>query len=167
MTRSRRIAMILFLIVDVGYILWGGMAAAWPQHLLGPHGAPIVPAGYEGFTGDSWAALLRTSPLTAKYIEIVFRMYGVYNMVFGFLTVAIAVTAFRRAEPWAWWALFIGNTIALVAATTYDRTVRAIGPFEVSEYVGLAFVLAALVLTAPFWRARSSATPALTPAARM
>ena len=167
MTRARRIAIILFLIVDVGYVLWGGMAAAWPQHLLGPHGAPIVPAGYEGFTGDSWAALVRTTPLTAKYIEVVFRMYGVYNAVFGFMAIAIAVTAFRRAEPWAWWALFVGNTIALVSAMTYDRTVRAIGPFEVSEYVGLALVLAALALTAPFLRAGRQSPAELTPAPRL
>jgi len=30
----------------------------------------------------------------------------------------------------------VGNTVALVTATTYDRTVNAIGPFEVSEYLG-------------------------------
>lgn len=167
MTRARRIALILFLIVDVGYVLWGGMAAAWPQHLLGPHGVPIVPAGYEGFTGESWAALLGSSPRTAQYIEVVFRMYGVYNAVFGFMAIAIAVIGFRRAEPWAWWALFVGNTIALVSAMTYDRTVHAIGPFEVSEYVGLALVFSALALTAPFLRARPRSAAELTPAGRV
>jgi len=33
---------------------------------------------------------------------------------------------------------------------TYDRTVNAIGPFELSEYLGLAVIYAALVVTAPF-----------------
>jgi hypothetical protein len=64
--------------------------------------------------------------------------------------VAIAVTAFRRGERWAWWTLFIGNTVAFVSAMTYDRTVNAIGPFEMSEYVGLAIVYMALAVTAPF-----------------
>ena len=63
---------------------------------------------------------------------------------------AVAVTAFRRGERWAWWALLVGNTVALVSAMTYDKTVNAIGPFELTEYLGLALVCAALAVTAPF-----------------
>ena len=33
---------------------------------------------------------------------------------------------------------------------TYDWTVNAIGPFELSEYLGLALVCGALAVTAPF-----------------
>ena len=62
----------------------------------------------------------------------------------------IAVTAFRRSEPWAWWTLLLGNTMALVSAMRYDWIVNAIGPFELTEYLGLALVFAALALTAPF-----------------
>ena len=40
-------------------------------------------------------------------------------------------------------------TITLVSETTYDRTVNAIGPFERSEYLGLALVCGALAATAP------------------
>jgi hypothetical protein len=32
---------------------------------------------------------------------------------------------------------------------TYDRTVNAIGPFELTEYLGLALVWFALVITVP------------------
>jgi hypothetical protein len=32
---------------------------------------------------------------------------------------------------------------------TYDWTVNAIGPFEPTEYLGLALIWAALVVTAP------------------
>ena len=32
---------------------------------------------------------------------------------------------------------------------TYDMTVSAIGPFELTEYVGLALVWGALAVTAP------------------
>jgi hypothetical protein len=63
---------------------------------------------------------------------------------------AIAVTAFRRGERWAWWALLVGNTVALLSAITYDMTVHAIGPFELTEYLGLALVWGALAVTAPF-----------------
>jgi len=47
------------------------------------------------------------------------------------------------------WALLLGNTITLVSAMAYDRTVNAIGPFELSEYLGLAMVYGALAMTAP------------------
>ena len=64
MTR-RQIAWILILIVDVGYLVWGALAAASPTGLARPGGRGILPAGYEGFSGGSWAELVRTSPMTA------------------------------------------------------------------------------------------------------
>ena len=150
MRRLQRAAWILILIVDVGYISWGAGAAASPDHLLGPGGKAILPAGYEGYSGGSWSELEGASPLTAGYMKLLFRMYGVYNVLFGLLGSAIAVTAFRRGDRWAWWALLVGNTVALVSAMTYDKTANAIGPFELTEYLGLAMVWGALAVTAPF-----------------
>jgi len=152
--KRRQVAWILILIVEVGYIAWGAGAAAAPDHLLGPGGRAILPAGYEGYSGASWSALVHTSPLIAGYMTVLYRVYGVYNVLFGLMGGAIAVTAFRRGERWAWWALLVGNTIALVSAITYDKTVNAIGPFELTEYVGLALVWGALAVTAPFRAAR-------------
>jgi hypothetical protein len=149
MTR-RQIAWILILIVDVGYIAWGAGAALSPAHLLGPGGKAILPAGYEGYSGGSWSALAAASPMIAGYMTVLYRMYGMYNVLFGVLASAIALTAFRRGEPWAWWALLVGNTVALVSAMTYDWSVNAIGPFELTEYLGLAMVWGALAVTAPF-----------------
>jgi hypothetical protein len=147
MTR-RQAAWMAILVVDVGYIAWGAGAAVSPERLLGPGGKAILPAGYEGYSGGSWPALAAASPLAAAYMTLLYRMYGVYNVLFGFMGSAIAITAFRRGERWAWWALLVGNTVALVAAMTYDRTVNAIGPFELTEYLGLALVWGALAVTA-------------------
>ena len=148
--RLSRVAWILILIVDVGFAAWGAMAAALPDYLLGPHGQPILSAGYEGFTKTSWSELVSTSPMTARYIEVLFRLYGVFCVVFGLMAVAITVTAFRRGDRWAWWALLVGNTIAFASAMAYDWTVQAIGPFELLEYVCLAGIYGALGVTAPF-----------------
>ena len=156
MTRPRRIALILILIVDVGFVVWGAMAAALPDYLLGPGSKPILIAGYEGFSKASWSDLAGTAPMTAKYMEVLFRMYGVFNVVFGLMASAIAVTAFRRGERWAWWTLLVGNTIALVSAMRYDWMVNAIGPFEVSEYLGLVMIYGALAVTVPFLPARTA-----------
>jgi len=153
MKRLQRVAWVLILIVDVGYIAWGAGAAAAPEHLLGPGGKAILPAGFEGYSGGSWSEFAGASPLAAGYMAVLFRMYGIYNVLLGLLCSVIAVTAFRRGERWAWWTLLVGNTVALVAAMTYDKTVNAIGPFELTEYLGLAMVWGALAVTAPFHRA--------------
>jgi hypothetical protein len=150
MKRARSVAWILILVVDAGLVAWGAMAAAVPELLRGPGGMPILTAGYEGFSGNSWSELLGTSPMTASYIRLLFRMYGIFNVLFGLMAIAITVTAFRRGERWAWWMLLVGNTIALASAMRYDWIVNAIGPFELSEYLGLVLVYIALALTTPF-----------------
>ena len=146
----RQIAWIVILIVDLGYIAWGAGAAGSPDHLLGPGGKGILPAAYEGYSGGSWSELVNASPLIAGYMKVLYRMYGVYCVLFGLMGSAIAVTAFRRGERWAWWALLVGNTVALASAITMDKVVNAIGPFELTEYFGLALVWGALAVTAPF-----------------
>ena len=91
--RRRSVAWILFLIVDVGFVLWGAGAAWAPDGLVGPGGKAILPAAFEGFSGGSWSALVSTSPLTASYMILLYRTYGFYNVAFGLTTVAITVTA--------------------------------------------------------------------------
>ena len=142
--------MILILITDIGMIAWGVMAALLPDKLPGPGGAPILNTEYESYTGLSWSALTANSPVTTEFITILFRMYGIFNVVFGLMAVAIAVTSFRQGEKWAWWTLLVGNTIAVGSAIVFDRVVNAIGWFEMSEYLGLLLVYIALAITAPF-----------------
>lgn len=88
--------------------------------------------------------------MTAEFVTLVFRLFGALCVTFGLLAVFIAVTAFRRGDRWAWWALLVGNTLAFGAPMTYDRLANAIGPFEMSEYLGIALVYLALLVTAPF-----------------
>jgi tellurite resistance protein TehA-like permease len=154
--RWRGRAWILILIADAGFLAWGAMAAALPDFLAGPGGTPILIAGYEGFTRESWSELTIKAPMTASYIAVVFRLYGVFCLIFGMMAMAITVTAFRRGERWAWWALLAGNTAAYVSAMTYDQIVNAIGPFELIEYLGLAVIYFALAISAPFGFARNS-----------
>jgi hypothetical protein len=154
----RRVAWILMLIADVGLLAWGAMAAIAPEHLLGPGSVPILNAEFEGFTGNSWSELAATSPATIRFMTLVFRMYGLYGVAFSLMAIAIAVTAFRRGDGWAWWALLVGNTLTYVGAMTYDWTVRAIGPFELTEYLGLAAVYLALAVTLPWKRHVTSYT---------
>src|SRR5262245_34642007 len=125
--KRRQVALILILIVDVGYIAWGAGAALSPEGLLGPGGKGILPAAFEGYSGVSWSAFASASPSVAGYIKLMYRMYGIYCALFGLMATVIAITAFRGREPWAWWTLLVSNTIALVAAITMDKMSNAIG----------------------------------------
>jgi hypothetical protein len=150
MKLRRRVATVLILIVDVGFIAWGTGAAVFLDRLLGPNGKTILPAAYEGFSNGSWSDLVRSTPMAARYMDVLYRTYGWYNVAFGATATLIAITAFRRGDRWAWWALLLGNTITLVSAIIYDKRVNAIGPFELTEYLGLAFIWGACAVTAPF-----------------
>ena len=147
-----RFAWILILIADAGFIAWGAMAALATEHLTGPNSTPILVAEYQNFTGLSWMELKTSSPKVAEFITILFRMYGAFNVIFGLLTVSITVSAFRRGERWAWWTLLVGNTIAFGSAMTFDRVVKAIGIFEMSEYLGIVMIYVALAVTVPLLR---------------
>lgn len=149
MTKSR-VAVALMVIADAGLLAWGAIAALAPEHLVGPNGVPILAAGYEHFTGYSWSDLGNNFPNARDYMTVLFRVYGAFNVAVGVLAIAIACTAFRRGERWAWWTLLVANIIAYGSAMSYDRIVNAIGPFEMMEYVGLAAVFAALAVKAPF-----------------
>jgi hypothetical protein len=155
-----RLAWILILIADAGFIAWGAMAALATEHLAGPGSTPILVAEYQNFTGLSWIELKAASPKIAEFISILFRMYGAFNVVFGLLTVSIIVTAFRNGQRWAWWTLLVANTIAFGSAITFDRVVNAIGIFEMSEYLGLFMVYVALAITVPFLKKASVKIPA-------
>jgi hypothetical protein len=150
MKQARRFAWLVMLIADAGLLAWGAMAALAPDYLLGPGSKPILAAGYEGFTGQSWQAFAAASPTAATFMGVLFRVYGAYIVAFGLLAIAVAATAFRDGDAWAWWGLLVGNTIAFVSAMAYDWTVGAIGPFELSEYLGLVLIWGALAVTAPF-----------------
>ncbi len=150
MKQARRFAWLVILIADAGLLAWGAMASLAPDYLLGPGLKPILAAGYEGFTGESWQAFTATSATAAGFMGVLFRVYGAYVVAFGLSAIAIAATAFRHGDAWAWWVLLLGNTIAFVSAMTYDWTVGAIGPFELTEYLGLALIWGALAVTAPF-----------------
>lgn len=148
--RVRLVAWLLIVVADAGLLAWGAMAALAPEYLPGPGGAPILSAGYESFTRRSWQELAATSPLATEFMTVLFRLYGAYIVAFGLLAITIAVTAFRRRERWAWWALLVGNTLAWGAAMTYDQVAGAVGPLELSEFLGIAVIYAALAVTAPF-----------------
>ena len=144
LARARTFAWLAIAFADAGLLLWGALTVIAPQC----PGACMT-NGYETFTSQSWADLAAASDSTANFLLLLFRVFGAYNVAFGFLGIAVAATAFRRGEAWAWWALLIANTLAYGSAMTYDRMVGFIGTNEMLEYVCIAGVFAAAAVTAP------------------
>src|SRR5262245_2852477 len=103
MGRRRRVAWLVILIADAGLLAWGAMAALRPQRLPGAGATPILTAGYESCTMRAWQELIGTSPKTAEFITLLFRLFGAYIVAFGILAIGISATAFKRGESWAWW----------------------------------------------------------------
>jgi hypothetical protein len=152
LARVRQLAWLAIVIADAGLLLWGALTLIAPQC----PGACMT-SGFESFTGQSWADLAAASVSTASFLLLLFRVFGAYNVAFGFLGIAVAATAFRRGEAWAWWALLVANTLAYGSAMTYDRMVGFIGTNEMLEYVCIAGVYAAAAVTAPMQALHRSA----------
>src|SRR5512138_1196125 len=57
-------------------------------------------------TGTSWNELQASSPLVARMIDTIFRTNGVTLLTVSLLGLSICLTAFRRGERWAWFALW-------------------------------------------------------------
>jgi hypothetical protein len=96
-----------------------------------------VPQGEGRPNREAFGRSTGLSEWPAEYTTLLFRMFGIYGVAFSLLAIAIAAKIFSRGERWAWCALLIGNTIAFGAPMMYDQIVRAVGPFELSEYLGL------------------------------
>ncbi len=140
--RSRwvSVAWKIILVADLAVLLYGLLAALMPDALLGE--------GFEVFSGQSWSALLSTSPRTAEYISLSGRLLGALNIAFAVLAIAIALTSFRKGEVWSWYALLIGNTVGYCSPIAFDLTVGAISVFEQLEIVMILLIYLALAISA-------------------
>ncbi len=143
LARVRHHAWLGIVVADAGLLAWGALTVLAPEC----PGACMT-NGFETSTGQSWAALTAASAATSNFLLLLFRVFGAYNAAFGLLGIAVAATAFRRGEVWAWWALLVANTIAYGSAMTYDRMVGFIGTNELLEYVCLGAAYAAFAVTA-------------------
>lgn len=140
--RRLSVAWIVVAIADLGVLAYGILA------LLDP---VMMTAGFETFTDGIWSRFAVEQPVAADFILIGFRLIGAFNIIAGLLLIAIAAMAFREGERWSWWALLVGNTLAIGSPIVYDRAVGYIGAFEILEYVALLAVYAALAATWSFF----------------
>lgn len=62
---------------------------------------------FSSMTGTTWDELRVANPGAAKLIDYLWRAEGAALVLVGLLTVAISLSALRRGERWAWYAMWV------------------------------------------------------------
>jgi hypothetical protein len=84
----------------------------------GIHEDPTVPLAFTGMTADQ---LQSENADSFRLIDVQARFSGLDLIVVGLLLSAILVTAFRRNERWAWWAMWLLPLWGAAVAATIVR----------------------------------------------
>lgn len=105
----------------------------------------------QGISGMTWQRLSSTSPNAASMIDYLVRAGGVHLFVLGLLSLIVAVTAFRRGDRWAWfamwlWPLWLGMVVLLLLSV-YKQSGPGVPPPLVSGTIFLAITVATLALS--------------------
>jgi hypothetical protein len=78
---------------------------------------------FNRLTGTTWDALQAADPGAANLIDYQVRAGGAWLLLIGILSLAISVTALRRGERWAWFAMWVWPLgVALVVAVLWSAT---------------------------------------------
>jgi len=85
----------------------------------GIHEDPSVPLAFTGMTADQ---LRSDNANSFRLIDVQARFGGLDLIVIGLLLSAILVTAFRRNERWAWWAMWLLPLWGAAVSATIVRT---------------------------------------------
>jgi hypothetical protein len=106
---------------------------------------------FNRMTGTTWDALQAADPGAAKLIDYQVRAGGAGLLLLGVLSLAICMTALRRGERWAWYAMCAWPLgMALIVAVLWG----AAGPGNgipvpvISGSIVIAMSLLTLVLSA-------------------
>lgn len=103
-----------------------------------------------GISGLTWQELGTASPHAATMIDYLVRAGGVHLFVFGILSTVVSLTALRRGERWAWYAMWLWPVwmvfIVLLLLSAYKQVGSGIPPPVVSGSIfsilaGLALLL--------------------------
>jgi hypothetical protein len=82
------------------------------------------PAIAESIAGVAWKDLQASNPQVANLIDMYVRSLGASILVVSILSLSITLTAFKRGERWAWYALWVWplwNVAIFVLSFTAER----------------------------------------------
>lgn len=105
----------------------------------------------QGISGMTWQELASTSPNAANMIDYLVRAGGAHLFVFGLLSLIVAVTAFRRGDRWAWYAMWLWPLwlvlIIVILLTAYKQPGPGIPPPLISGSIFMGLAVLTLLLS--------------------
>jgi len=105
------------------------------------------PARIEGIIGMTMSEVKVSNPRFFDLVTFSLRVVGLGNLGYTFLIIAISVTAYRRGEKWAWYALW--SLPAFYIAST--AILLSIGPTPLElVLLPLLVILSLLGLLLPY-----------------
>lgn len=87
---------VIVILFGVGDLLQGGETFRSGEAVL-----------FQSLTGTTWDELRANDPGAARVIDQQVRGTGTILLVLGLLSLAVTLTALRRGERWAWFAMWI------------------------------------------------------------
>lgn len=116
--KSVKISFVIILIMMILALVYAFMATFMPQ--------VIVMRSFQGYTGQSFAEYAATNPTVAGYILVLERMAGGVGLALVLGGLIVLMTAFKKAEKWAWFFVlvtaFIGWVNNLIANIAFKNS---------------------------------------------
>lgn len=105
----------------------------------------------QGISGMTWQELGSASPNAATMLDYLVRAGGAHLLVFGLLSMIVAVTAFRRGDRWAWYAMWLWPLwlvlVIVVLLTAYKQSGPGFPPPLVSGSIFIVLTVLTLLLS--------------------
>ncbi|MCK4941245.1 hypothetical protein KAS45_04065 [candidate division WOR-3 bacterium] len=104
--KSVKISFVILLIMMILALVYAFITLFMPQ--------VIVARSFQGFTGQSFAEYAASSPTVAGYILVLERMAGGVGLALVLGGLIVLMTAFKKAEKWAWFFVLVTALIGWV-----------------------------------------------------
>ena len=120
--KSVKISFVIILIMMILALIYALMAMFTPQL--------IIMRSFQGYTGQSFAEYAVSNPEVAGFILVLERMAGGIGLALVLGALIVLMTAFKRAEKWAWFFVLVTALIAWVKVGLSLSPVAAAGVVE-------------------------------------
>jgi len=133
---------LIVVLFGVGDVLIGGLTFQTGEDVL-----------FNSLSGTTWGELNATAPGPANLIDYQVRAGGAYLLMIGLLSLSITLTALRRGDRWAWYAMWVWPLGILLIEAQLLSSVRTLGSgIPVPVISGTIFIIVSVVTLAISYR---------------
>ena len=108
----------------------------------------IFVSDFLGFTGQSYAEFLTSSPLEAEIYMVTKKLLGVFLLLIGILIVMITRKSYSKGEKWSWYALLITGAMLWGSLIGYRVVIGYVAPSIITFVIGAALFVIGVTLPA-------------------